>query len=134
MTTNEQIAKRNSNRTNHIVTTNAQTGAVFLTYKGIEEVNNIIAETAAYSDPIYNFTAPDGVTHTVWMLPDEAHDIVEFEIGKSPNLYIADGHHRAASASRAQKVKMENKKERFKQKGQSILSGPNSMRELEASS
>jgi len=99
---------KEDDRTNHIVTTNAQTGAVFLTYKGIEEVDKIIEETTNNNDPLYDFTTPDGVQHTFWMVPTEANDILEFEIGKTANLYIADGHHRAASAGRAQKVKMEN--------------------------
>ena len=48
-----------------------------------------------------------GVKHTMWVMPADYNDIVQFEIGKAKNLYIADGHHRAASAARAQKVKME---------------------------
>ena len=99
---------KEDDRTNHIVSTNAQTGAVFLTYKGIEEVNHVVEETMENNDPLYDFTTPDKVQHTFWKAPSEANDIIEFEIDKTANLYIADGHHRAASASRAQKVKMEN--------------------------
>jgi len=99
---------KEDDRTNHIVTTNAQTGAVFLTYNGIEDVNNIVNETISNNDPLFDFKTPDGVEHTFWKVPTEANDIIEFEIGKTSKLYIADGHHRAASASRAQKVKMEN--------------------------
>lgn len=99
---------KEDDRTNHIINTNAQTGAVFLTYKGIEEVNNIVEETMKKNDPLYDFSTPDGVQHTLWKVPSEANDIIEFEVGKTANLYIADGHHRAASASRAQKVKMES--------------------------
>lgn len=98
---------KEDDRTNHIVTTNVQTGAVFLTYKGIADVNDLIDKTIESNDPIYDFTTPDGVTHTVWIMPKEANDIIQFEIEKSDHLYIADGHHRAASASRSQKVKME---------------------------
>jgi len=98
---------KEDDRTNHIVTTNVQTGAVFLTYKGIPDVNDLVDKTIKNVDPIYDFTTPDGVTHTVWIMPKEANDIIQFEIGKAEHLYIADGHHRAASAARAQKVKME---------------------------
>jgi len=98
---------KEDDRTNHIITTNVQTGAVFLTYKGIPEVNDIVDKTIKNNDPIYNFTTNDGVTHTVWIMPKEVNDIITFEIGKAEHLYIADGHHRAASASRAQKVKMD---------------------------
>lgn len=59
-------------------------------------------------DPLYDFTAPDGVRHTVWQMPDDYNDIIIFELDKVKSLYIADGHHRAASASRSQKVKKEN--------------------------
>lgn len=98
---------KEDDRTNHIITTEAQTGAVFLTYKGVDEVNRVVEETMT-NEPLYDFTAPDGVKHTVWMMPDDYKDITVFEIGKVEKLYIADGHHRAASASRAQKVKKEN--------------------------
>jgi uncharacterized protein (DUF1015 family) len=98
---------KEDDRTNHIITTNVQTGAVFLTYKGIAEVNDIVDKTIKNNEPVYNFTTPDSVTHTVWVMPKEVNDIITFEIGKAEHLYIADGHHRAASASRAQKVKMD---------------------------
>jgi len=98
---------KEDDRTNHIVTTNVQTGAVFLTYKGIPDVNDLVNKTMQNNKPIYNFKTQDGVTHTVWIMPKEANDIIVFEIGKAEHLYIADGHHRAASASRVQKVKME---------------------------
>jgi uncharacterized protein (DUF1015 family) len=98
---------KEDDRTNHIVNTNVQTGAVFLTYKGIPDVNDLINKTIESTEPIYNFSTPDEVTHTIWIMPKEANDIIQFEIEKSEHLYIADGHHRAASASRAQKVKME---------------------------
>jgi len=98
---------KEDDRTNHIVTTNVQTGAVFLTYKGIDEVNEIVEKAINNNEPVYDFTTSDEVTHTIWVMPKEANDIIQFEIDKSDHLYIADGHHRAASASRAQKVKMD---------------------------
>lgn len=97
---------KEDDRTNHIITTEAQTGAVFLTYKGVAEVNNVVNKTME-SDPIYNFTSPDGIIHTLWLMPDDYYDIIKFEINKVEKLYIADGHHRAASASRAQKLMKE---------------------------
>ncbi len=98
---------KEDDRTNHIVTTNVQTGAVFLTYKGVDDINDLINKTIEKNDPVYNFTTNDEVTHTIWVMPREANDIIEFEIEKVDHLYIADGHHRAASASRAKKIKME---------------------------
>jgi len=98
---------KEDDRTNHIVTTEAQTGPVFLTYKGHAEIDRIVSETMKKTEPIYNFTAKDGIKHCIWLLPDTNNEQVIAEIGKVKYLYIADGHHRAASASRAQKIKKE---------------------------
>lgn len=97
---------KEDDRTNHIVTTEAQTGAVFLTYRGIDEVNRVVDDVMKNA-PDYDFTAPDGVQHTFWVMPEDLNDIIQYEIEKAEKLYIADGHHRAASASRAQKVMMD---------------------------
>jgi len=98
---------KEDDRTNHIVTTEAQTGAVFLTYKGVPEINDAVQKTINNNEPLYDFTSEDGIRHTVWMVPEDYNDIFLFEIGKVKNLYIADGHHRAASAGRSQKVMMD---------------------------
>ncbi len=100
--------EKEDDRTNHIVTTEAQTGPVFLTYKGIDTINKIVDKTLNDTKPIYDFTAPDGIQHSVWILPEEYNKTIIEEIGKAKNLYIADGHHRAASASRARKVKQDS--------------------------
>ncbi|HEX2963439.1 MAG TPA: DUF1015 family protein [Ignavibacteriales bacterium] len=97
---------KEDDRTKHIVTTEAQTGPVFLTCRGVEAVNNLVSKTMQTS-PVYDFTAPDGIKHTVWIMPDEYAGQVAEEISKVKNLYIADGHHRAASAARARNVKKE---------------------------
>jgi uncharacterized protein (DUF1015 family) len=94
---------KEDDRTNHIITTRAQTGAVFLTYKGVHEVDEAVEKTMK-NEPLYSFTASDGIEHVIWEMPEDYNDIVIFEIEKVKNLYIADGHHRAASASRAQKM------------------------------
>lgn len=99
---------KEDDRTNHIIETEAQTGAVFLTYKGIDEINAVINQTINNNPPVYDFTTPDSIKHTMWIMPTDFNDIIEFEIGKAKNLYIADGHHRAASAARAKKIKQEN--------------------------
>lgn len=97
---------KEDDRTNHIVTTRAQTGVVFLTYKGVDEVNKVVNEVISQNEPEYDFTAQDGIRHTVWIMPEELNDVIIYEIENVEHLYIADGHHRAASASRAQKVMM----------------------------
>jgi len=99
---------KEDDRTNHIMSTEAQTGAVFLTYKGIDAVNQIVDKTMSDTEPIYNITTPDGIIHKVWILPKEYISTIVEEIGKTKYLYIADGHHRAASAARARSVKKQN--------------------------
>ena len=89
---------KENDRTRHILTLRAQTGPVFLTYRADRRVDALVeAETKAV--PLYDFTAPDGVRHTVW---HAAHpEQLARCFSEVPLLYIADGHHRAASASRA---------------------------------
>jgi uncharacterized protein (DUF1015 family) len=91
---------KEDDRTRHIVALRAQTGPVFLTYRDRARIDDLVAR-AVSGKPLYDFTADDGVRHTVWRLgaDDSARLAAEFE--SVPLLYIADGHHRAASASRA---------------------------------
>jgi uncharacterized protein (DUF1015 family) len=97
---------KEDDRTNHIITTEAQTGVVFLTYRGVKTVNDLVDKTMKEVIPEYDFTAPDGIQHTVWIMPDEYYQTIENEFAKINKLYIADGHHRAKSASRAKEEKM----------------------------
>ena len=97
--------EKEDDRTNHIITTEAQTGAVFLTYRGINKINEVVKETINKMDPIYDFTANDGIKHSVCVLPDEYNQIIIDRFKDIERLYIADGHHRVASASRARKIK-----------------------------
>lgn len=99
---------KEDDRTNHIVTTGAQTGPVFLTYKPVKAVDKIVEETIKNEKPLYDFTSSDGIKHTIWSVPEKNSKSIVDEIAKVKNLYIADGHHRAASASRARKVKQES--------------------------
>ena len=89
---------KEDDRTRHMLMLKAQTGPVFLTYRRRAEIDEQV--TAAVSaTPLYDITAPDGVRHTIWRLSDSESLVKSFE--SVPLLYIADGHHRAASASRA---------------------------------
>jgi uncharacterized protein (DUF1015 family) len=81
---------------------NAQTGPVFLTYRGRAEIDAIV-EDAARRPPLFDFSAPDGVAHTIWRVPGEAAGRLSEQFRPVPLLYIADGHHRAASAARARR-------------------------------
>jgi uncharacterized protein (DUF1015 family) len=102
--------EKEDDRTNHIVTSEAQTGVVFLTYRGVDEVNKIVDETMKENKPEYDFTTPDGIKHTVWIVPENYNRSIVEEFKKIEHLYIADGHHRAASAARARNVKKEQNK------------------------
>ena len=96
---------KEDDRTNHIIATQAQTGVVFLTYRGVDAINKIVDKTIASSKPLYDFTAPDEIKHTVWILPKEYNSLLINEFAKINKLYVADGHHRAKSASRAREEK-----------------------------
>jgi uncharacterized protein (DUF1015 family) len=89
---------KEDDRTRHMLTLNSQTGPVFLTYRAVADIDTMVLETTATS-PLYDFTASDGVQHTIWRAPDPVRFVQAFR--EVPYLYIADGHHRAASASRA---------------------------------
>ena len=91
---------KEDDRTRHIIELRAQTGIVFLVYRGVSEVDEISRRVGA-SEPLYDFTADDAVQHTVWRAAEEDARALVAAFAKIPSLYIADGHHRAASAARA---------------------------------
>lgn len=94
-------ADKEADRIKHVDTCSAQTGPIFLAFRSDGRVEKVIEKTSAL-DPLYDFTADDGVAHTIWRVDDEedARDIKKaFE--QTESLYIADGHHRAASAVKA---------------------------------
>ena len=95
---------KEDDRTRHVMTLAAHTGPVFLTYRDEAEVNRLV-EAATADAPLYDFTAPDGVQHTVWQIT-QSEPYVE-ALTAVPAFYIADGHHRAASAWRAGKARRE---------------------------
>lgn len=99
---------KEDDRTRHIVRLRAQTGPVFLTYRANRDIDTMVMETTM-ADALFHFTAPDGVQHTIWRIPDAVRFVQAFR--EIPALYIADGHHRAASASRARAELMENNPE-----------------------
>jgi uncharacterized protein (DUF1015 family) len=102
--------EKEDDRTNHIITTGAQTGPVFLTYKDSNEINNAVEKITGSVTPEYDFTAEDGIQHTIWIVPAEFNRVITESIAKTDKLYIADGHHRAASAARARDAKKSENK------------------------
>jgi uncharacterized protein (DUF1015 family) len=91
---------KEDDRTRHIVTLRAQTGPVFLTYRGLDEIDRVVSEIKT-ADPLYDFAAADGVQHIIWRAGEEQAGRLVEAFRAVPLTYIADGHHRAASASRA---------------------------------
>ena len=92
------LAVKEQDRINHVDTCDANTGPIFLTYRENKDINNMVYSWTRSHEPVYNFTS-DGVVQTVWVVDDE--DIcakLQSEFNKVPALYIADGHHRCASA------------------------------------
>lgn len=96
---------KEDDRVRHIETLNSQTGPVFLTYKADPQLNARFQGIAS-GKPSVDFTAPDGVRHTAWVIADPAVLAeIESAFAKIPFLYIADGHHRSAAASRVFKTR-----------------------------
>ncbi len=94
--------EKEQDRINHIKTTGAQTGNVFLAYRNQASIDALIDKWKTTKNAVYDFTAEDGIQHTVWAVSDT--DTIEqitalFE-AEVPCTYIADGHHRAASAAK----------------------------------
>jgi uncharacterized protein (DUF1015 family) len=91
---------KEDDRTRHILELRAQTGVVFLTYRASEAVDQLCRAVTADA-PLYDFRADDGVHHTIWKVKGQEATALVDAFDRIPALYIADGHHRAASAARA---------------------------------
>jgi len=91
---------KEDDRTRHMLALGAQTGPVFLTYRAAPAIDQIETRVTA-GKPLYDFTAADGVQHTLWRVEGDDRDALAGAFARIPALYIADGHHRAASAARA---------------------------------
>jgi uncharacterized protein (DUF1015 family) len=89
-------------RINHMRITGAQTGNVFLAYKSNVTLNDLISNWKEANEPVNDFVAEDGVGHRVWIIhePQEIQEITKIFEKQIPYTYIADGHHRAASAAK----------------------------------
>lgn len=102
-------------RINHIKTTGAQTGNVFLAMKDVEALNELMLKWKNDKSPVYNFTTEDNIEHAVWVISDEKRieEITALFAEEVDCTYIADGHHRAASASKSRSHFAENKEADF---------------------
>lgn len=91
---------KEDDRTRHMIELRAQTGVVFLTYRSSDEIDRL-CRAATADAPLYDFRAEDGVHHSVWKVHAQETTAIVDAFQRVPALYIADGHHRAASAARA---------------------------------
>ena len=91
---------KEDDRTRHIDTLNANTGPVFLTYKARPEIDRLVERLTA-TEPTYDFVAPGGIQHVMWVIDDPAdRDALVAAFAGVPELYVADGHHRSAAGTR----------------------------------
>ena len=95
---------KEDDRTRLIDTLGANTGPVFLTYRGLQEIDELV-RVEQNRAPIYDFIAPDGIGHTVWRIPGGSALLRAF--AAVPHAYVADGHHRTASAVRVGRERRE---------------------------
>ncbi len=97
--------EKEKDRIDHMLAIGAQTGNVFLAYRDVAGVNNLIREWKSSHQAAYDFVADDKIRHTVWVVDDDAtiNSITNLFATQVPNTYIADGHHRAASAAKVSK-------------------------------
>jgi uncharacterized protein (DUF1015 family) len=97
---------KEADRIHHMTTIRAQTGNVFLAYKNVGAIDDLIESWKRDHAPLYDFTAPDGIGHTIWVVndPGSIQAITGLFASEVPCTYIADGHHRAASAAKVRKA------------------------------
>lgn len=99
--------EKEQDRICHVDVTNAHTGPIFLAYRSQEELNSLVA-LEKKKTPLYDFISEDGICHRVWKIedPQKAEEIHRIFSG-IPRVYIADGHHRAASAVKVAAMRRE---------------------------
>ena len=107
--------EKEKDRIDHMRTIKAQTGNVFLAYRDVMEVNALINGWKATNKPVYDFTAADGIQHSVWVITNDTvtNSITELFFTRVPCTYIADGHHRAASAAKVSKQLPDSKEAEY---------------------
>lgn len=107
--------EKEKDRIDHMLATKAQTGNVFLAYRDVEEMNKIIDQWKADHKPVYDFAAGDNIQHTVWVIDQDRiiHSITDTFQSKVPCTYIADGHHRAASAAKVSQQLSSNQNAKY---------------------
>lgn len=113
---NNDVIKKHENtrptkekdRIKHVDSTDANAGPIFLTYKASKTIDDLVNQVIS-TEPVYDFVADDGIGHKVWIIADDAvADAIIEEFGKIDFLYVADGHHRSASAAKVANMRRES--------------------------
>ena len=97
--------EKEQDRINHIAISGAQTGNVFLAYRNVAAMDKLIGGWKSTHTPLYDFKADDGILHRIWVVDTDetVSAITSIFANEVPCTYIADGHHRAASAAKVRK-------------------------------
>jgi len=98
--------EKENDRINHIKISGAQTGNVFLAYKHDDALDTLIEGWKSSHTPVYDFKAEDGISHSIWIVDNDQsiNDITNIFATRISHTYIADGHHRAASAAKVREA------------------------------
>ena len=97
--------KKEDDRTRHVEALNSNTGPVFLTYRARPGIDALVEKLTA-ADPTYDFIAPDGIQHVLWVVAEPADvDALVAAFADVPELYVADGHHRSAAGTRVRALR-----------------------------
>ncbi|MDZ7808560.1 MAG: DUF1015 family protein [Gracilimonas sp.] len=97
---------KENDRTKHMVTQQAHAEPVMLTFRDTEDISTFMNDFTRDNSPVYDIKTEDGISHTIWKV--EEHSPLADAFDKIPNIYVADGHHRCASAARAAKEAASN--------------------------
>ena len=107
--------EKEKDRVTHMKTIKAQTGNVFMAYRDVMEINALITGWKTTNKPVYDFTATDGIRHSIWIIDRDIiiNSLTSLFLTKVPCTYIADGHHRAASAAKVSKEMPQSEAAKF---------------------
>ncbi len=101
-------AAKEADRIKHVDTCDAHPSPVFFTYRHQESIDSVVAKVAENTKPVYDFVSDDGIGHTLWLMDDPADiQAIQKAFEKLPYLYVADGHHRTASAAKVGLIRRE---------------------------
>ena len=103
--------EKEKDRIDHMLAIKAQTGNVFMACRDVDEINYVVKNWISSHEPLYDFAADDGIQHTIWVVNEDPtiNLISDLFQSKVPITYIADGHHRAASAAKVSRQLKEDK-------------------------